>query len=179
MTTMRTRTVKGLATVVTAAALTVASGALAAPSYADMGGVPAQGSNGNGNSSAGSTGGATTDSGGDYAPSGPQYGTVSGCSVVSTPNYIGLSCGGGGGEVQTVKEYFGVDKVKDIPSCSHVELDRGELEALNYENTPGPEGHTWFWEYCLVDPRLDQPVRQTEVGSCGSSPSPATWTSSV
>src|SRR5690349_5247913 len=44
-------------------------------------------------------------SGDDYAPSGPSYGQVKNCSVVSTPNYIGLSCGSGGGEVQTVKEY--------------------------------------------------------------------------
>jgi hypothetical protein len=148
---------------VTAGALSVASGALAAPSYADMGGVPAQGSNGNGNGNAGSGSGSGAGSGDDYAPSGPSHGTVSGCAVVSTPSYIGLSCGGGGGEVQTVKEYFGVDKVKDIPACSHQELDQGELDALSYENTPGPDGHTWFWEYCLVDPKLDRPVRQTEV----------------
>lgn len=100
--------------------------------------------------------------GGPYTSSGPSYGQVSNCSVVSTPNYIGLSCGSGGAEVQTAGEYFKVKKKKDLPGCSHEPLGQAELDALQYENTPGPDGTTWYWEYCLKDPELDTPVNQIE-----------------
>jgi hypothetical protein len=98
-----------------------------------------------------------------YSSSGPSYGTVSNCSVVSTPNFLGVSCGNGAGEGQTVKEYFGAEGVKDLPGCSHKAPDASELAGLSYENTPGPEGSTWYWEYCLVDPKLGEQVRQAEI----------------
>jgi hypothetical protein len=107
--------------------------------------------------------GGTPSSDDPYSSSGPSYGQVSNCSVVSTANYIGLSCGSGGAEVQTVKEYFHVKNKKELPGCSHEALGKSELEALNYENTPGPEGSTWYWEYCLDDPQLDEPVKTTPV----------------
>ena len=107
--------------------------------------------------------GGTPGNGNPYGASGPSYGSAGGCSVVSTPSYIGVSCGDGSVQQQTVREYFDVEKKKDIPGCSHQRLGQAELDALQYENTSGPEGTTWWWEYCLVDPELDTPVRQVQI----------------
>jgi hypothetical protein len=159
MTTMRTRTVRFLGVVSCAVALTVASAGMANATVGMGGPPPSSGTPTSGTPTSGSP----SSSGGDYGSSGPSYGTVSNCSVVSTPNYIGLSCGSGGARQQTVGEYFGVKKVEKLPGCSHKPLGQSELDALQYENTPGPEGTTWYWEYCLVDPKLDEPVRQVQI----------------
>ena len=157
MTTTRTRTVRLLGVAVIAGLL-IAGAVAPAQAGTGMGGPPPPPTSGTPPTSEGPA--TSTDD--PYSSSGPSYGQVSNCSVVSTPNYIGLSCGSGGGEVQTVKEYFGVEKKKDIPGCSHDALGQAELDALQYENTPGPEGTTWYWEYCLVDPELGTPVNQVE-----------------
>jgi hypothetical protein len=157
MTTMRTRTV------------TLAGGLAATLVFSVLGAAPAlaNGMGGDPNPEPPTSGtaspGGSTSTGDDYSSSGPSYGQVSNCSVVSTPNYIGLSCGSGGAEAQTVGEYFDVKNVKKLPGCSHEALGRAELDALQYENTPGPEGTTWYWEYCLVEPSLDTPVRQAKI----------------
>ena len=157
MTAMRTRTVRLLGVTAAVVSLSLVG---ATPALANgMGGPPPPQDD--------TSGPAPTDSeppaGDDYSSSGPSYGHVSNCSVVSTPNYIGLSCGSGGGEVQTVKEYFHAKNKKDLPGCSHEELGRSELDALQYENTPGPEGTTWYWEYCLEDADLGTPINQVKV----------------
>lgn len=157
MTTMRTRTVTMLGATAVAVALSVAG---AVPAYANgMGEPPPTTPTG----PAPSQPEAPPSTGDDYAPSGPSYGQVSNCSVVSTPNYIGLSCGSGGGEVQTVKEYFNAKNKKDLPGCSHKPMGQSELDALQYENTPGPQGTTWYWEYCLKDADLGTPINQVEI----------------
>ncbi len=158
MTTMRTRTVSLFAVVLTAALVLV--GAVApAQAGTGMGGPPPPPVDTTGPADPGGT----PDSGDPYGSSGPSYGNAGGCSVVSTPNYIGLSCGDGSAQQQTVREYFKAKNKKDIPGCSHERLGKAELDALQYENTPGPEGTTWWWEYCLVDPELDTPVRQVQI----------------
>jgi hypothetical protein len=83
---------------------------------------------------------------------GPTTGSVGSCAVVSTPAFLGLSCGTATGAVVTAEQILDGDKV---PDCWHVPLTEAELHAVGYENTPGPDGSRWFWERCLkgIDPK--------------------------
>lgn len=171
MTTMRTRTVRVIATAASAVALTMTSGVLAAPSYADMGGVPSSNGNGNGNGG-GTPSTSPVSTGGDYGSSGPSTGTVSGCRVVSTPSFVGMSCGSGGaGAGQTVKQYFDLDggNKLELISCpdnpadavdpnrgSHEEMTSSELAALGYDNGADTK---LYWSYCLENPKPGDQVR--------------------
>lgn len=90
----------------------------------------------------------------DYG--GPKSGTAGNCSVVSSPSYLGLTCGTLSiGEIQTIAQVLGDDPV---PDCWHEPLSARELEELGRENTPGPEGSTWYWERCMtgIDPDTKQ-----------------------
>ncbi|HET6563474.1 MAG TPA: hypothetical protein VFG72_16515 [Marmoricola sp.] len=82
---------------------------------------------------------------------GPMTGQVGNCSVVSSPAFLGLSCGSATGAVVTAEEILDGDPV---PECWHEPLTEAELAAVGYEDTPGPEGSRWFWERCMkgIDP---------------------------
>jgi len=85
-----------------------------------------------------STGGAS-DSGG-YAT-----GQVRNCSIVSSPSYLGVSCGSSsGGNKRTIKEILDGDP---LPECWHEPLTAAELVALGNENR---EDSAWHWERCLT-----------------------------
>ena len=74
-------------------------------------------------------------------------GQVGNCSVVSSPSYLGLSCGTGSGNVVQVAETLGKDPV---PECWHEALTAAELSAMNVVNTPGSDGTTWYWKRCVT-----------------------------
>jgi hypothetical protein len=84
--------------------------------------------------------------------SGPTTGQVGNCAIVSTPAFLGLSCGSATGAVVTAEEILDGDKV---PGCWHEPLTDAELAAVGYQNTPGPDGSRWYWERCLkgIDPK--------------------------
>lgn len=75
---------------------------------------------------------------------GPTTGQVGNCSVVSSPAYLGLSCGSASGDGLTVKQIL---KGDPVPGCWHEPLTEAELAAIGYENGPGAS--RWFWERCL------------------------------
>ena len=89
----------------------------------------------------------------DPNPHGPadsgdtNVGQVGNCSVVSSPSYLGLSCGSGSAGVVNVAETLGKDPV---PECWHEALTSAELTAMNVVNTPGPDGTTWYWQRCVT-----------------------------
>ncbi|NNM44397.1 hypothetical protein [Knoellia koreensis] len=75
------------------------------------------------------------------------------CSVVSSPSYLGVSCGSASGGGLTVKEILGKDPV---PECWNERLTASELDAMGLANTSGqPGGASWYWERCLkgIDPK--------------------------
>jgi hypothetical protein len=74
-------------------------------------------------------------------------GQVDNCSIVSSPSYLGMACGSGGGDTLSVKDILGDDPV---PGCWDEPLTASELAAVGHENTPGPDGSTWYWERCLT-----------------------------
>ena len=82
---------------------------------------------------------------------GPTTGQVGNCSVVSSPAFLGLSCGSATGAVMSAEQILDGDKV---PDCWHEPLTEAELAAVGYQNTPGPDGSRWYWERCMkgIDP---------------------------
>jgi hypothetical protein len=80
---------------------------------------------------------------------GSAVGTAGNCSVVSSPSYMGLSCGDGSMTTKSVKQILGKDAV---PGCWNDELTGAELDAMSLENR---DGTTWYWERCLkgIDPK--------------------------
>ena len=92
----------------------------------------------------------------DPPPSGdggtPTYGTVKNCAIVSSSSYLGMSCAGSSNNGQTVKEILGPS---DVPGCWDEALTESELAAMNVQNSPGPQGWTYYWEKCLsgIDPK--------------------------
>ena len=85
--------------------------------------------------------------------SGPTSGQVGGCSVVSSPSFLGLSCGSGASSNLTVKDILQGDP---LPDCWHEPLTEAELSAMGLENTEGPEGSHWYWERCLKGVKPDK-----------------------
>jgi hypothetical protein len=81
--------------------------------------------------------GASQDSGGSAV------GTAGNCSVVSSPSYMGLSCGDGSMTTETVSQILGKDPV---PGCWNDRLTSAELDAMSLENR---DGTIWYWERCL------------------------------
>lgn len=83
---------------------------------------------------------------------GPTTGQVGSCAVVSSPAFLGLSCGSATGAVVSAEQILDGDKV---PDCWHEPLTEAELAAVGYQNTPGPDGSRWYWERCMkgIDPK--------------------------
>jgi len=66
------------------------------------------------------------------------------CHVVSSPNYLGLSCGSvNGGDTKTIKQIL---KGDPLPGCWDAPMTDAEKRALNLQDTPG---YTWWWWKCL------------------------------
>ena len=66
------------------------------------------------------------------------------CHVVSSPNYLGVSCGSvTGGGTKTIKEIL---KGEPLPRCWDAPMTDAEKRALNLQDTPG---YTWWWWKCL------------------------------
>lgn len=91
----------------------------------------------------------------DTSSSGPaKTGTVRSCHIVSSSSYLGATCGGlsGGGTPASIKAILGPD---DLPDCWNEKMTDAELAALNYDNTPGPDGSSFYWRKCLkgIDPK--------------------------
>ena len=82
----------------------------------------------------------------------PTYGTVKNCAIVSSSSYLGMSCAGSSNNGHTVKEILGSS---DVPGCWDEPLSDTELVAMNVQNSPGPQGWTYYWEKCLsgIDPK--------------------------
>jgi hypothetical protein len=82
----------------------------------------------------------------------PTYGTVKNCAIVSSSSYLGMSCAGSDHQGRTVKQILGPS---DVPGCWDEQLTDAELAAMNVENSPGPDGWTYYWEKCLsgIDPK--------------------------
>lgn len=105
---------------------------------------------GTGSGSSTGTGGSAPvgDSGGSHS------GTVGNCHVVSSPSFLGLSCGtvNGGGNTQTIKQMLGSDP---LPGCWNEPMTDQEKAALGVQDTPGAQGSTWWWVKCLtgIDPK--------------------------
>ena len=70
---------------------------------------------------------------------GPTTGTVGSCSVVSSPSYLGLACGSGGGASLTPKQILGKDPV---PDCWHEPLTDAELGRAPATRTAPTRGGT-------------------------------------
>ena len=96
--------------------------------------------------------GATDDSGGT------RVGSAGNCSVVSSPSFLGLSCGDGSTTTASVKQVLGNDAV---PGCWDDRLTDAELNALSYQNGES----TWYWHRCLKGINL----KTKEVGPNGVS----------
>lgn len=64
------------------------------------------------------------------------------CSVVSSPSFLGLSCGDSQMTTRSVKQILGDDPV---PVCWDDKLNGAELDALSYQNGES----TWYWHRCL------------------------------
>ena len=138
--------------VLAAVALTVALLApLPAAAVQGGGGDGPPPGNGGTSTSGGQGGGAdlpTTDTGDSSDSGGTATGQVRNCSIVSSPAYLGVSCGSSGGrDRRTVREILGDDPV---PECWDDPLTAAELSAMGLQNEPGQEGQTWYWERCLV-----------------------------
>ncbi len=73
--------------------------------------------------------------------------SIGNCHVVSTPDYLGESCGSvKGGSKKTIKQILGKDP---LPTCWNEPMSAQEKSALNLQDTPGPEGSTYWWQKCL------------------------------
>lgn len=73
--------------------------------------------------------------------------SIGNCQVVSTPDYLGESCGTvKGGTKKTIKEILGKDP---LPECWNEPMSAQEKKALNLQDTPGPDGYTYWWQKCL------------------------------
>ena len=73
--------------------------------------------------------------------------------MVSSPSFLGLSCGSGASSNRTVKDILQGDP---LPDCWHEPLTEAELSAMGLENTEGPEGSHWYWERCLKGVKPDK-----------------------
>lgn len=82
----------------------------------------------------------------------PAYGSVKNCAIVSSSSYLGMSCAGSDDRTRTIKQILGSS---EVPGCWDEALTDAELEAMNVENSPGPDGWTYYWEKCLsgIDPK--------------------------
>lgn len=82
------------------------------------------------------------------------------CHVVSSPSYLGVSCGDvtGGGKT-TIKDILGKDP---LPGCWNERMTDREKEALNLQDTPGPDGYTYWWRKCLSG--IDKKTLKVEPG---------------
>ena len=82
----------------------------------------------------------------------PTYGTVKNCAIVSSSSYLGMSCAGSNTGGRTIKQILGDS---EVPGCWDEPLTEAELVAMNVENSPGPDGWTYYWEKCLsgIDPK--------------------------
>lgn len=98
-----------------------------------------------------------------------QTGRVGGCFATAGPNYLGLACPGAGadtGEPKYPPSFLCTDdKVKGEkgplndkqrescekpPGCWDSDpLTKEELASTGFENTPGPDGLTYYWQRCL------------------------------
>lgn len=79
-----------------------------------------------------------------------------GCTVVSTPHYLGAACGdSNAGEGRTVKQILGDDPV---PTCWHEDFSAQDHEGTGFVNTGEPDPKTWYWEWCMegVDPETKE-----------------------
>lgn len=76
-------------------------------------------------------------------------GSAGNCSVVSSPSYLGLSCGDASMTTESVKQVLGGDPV---PGCWNDKLSGSELDAMSLQNA---DDTTWYWERCLkgIDPK--------------------------
>jgi hypothetical protein len=82
------------------------------------------------------TSGGSSDSGGSRTDS------RGSCRVVSTPSFLGLSCGRGDLTNESVGQILGSDPV---PDCWDEKLTQQELDLLSYQNGES----TWYWHRCL------------------------------
>ncbi len=96
------------------------------------------------------------DTPGPSSTGGTNYDSVGNCAVVSSPSYLGMSCGTGSGDRRTVKQILGDDPV---PGCWNDPLSGAELEAMMLENR---DGNTWYWERCLTG--IDPKTKKVEKG---------------
>lgn len=94
----------------------------------------------------------TTGSGGATDSGGTNVGSAGNCAVVSSPSYLGLSCGTGSADTRSPKEILGKS---DVPGCWNDKLTQAELDAMGLENR---DGNTWYWERCLtgIDPKTKE-----------------------
>lgn len=90
------------------------------------------------------------------APGGTVSRGIGKCHVISSPDFLGVSCGDvrGGGK-KTIKEILGGDP---LPGCWNEPMSAQEKQALNLEDTPGPLGYTYWWQKCLhgINPKTLQ-----------------------
>lgn len=89
----------------------------------------------------------------------PTYGTVKNCAIVSSSSYLGMSCAGSDHGGKTVKQILGDS---DVPDCWDEPLTDSELAAMNVQNSPGPDGWTYYWEKCLTG--IDPKTKKVEPG---------------
>lgn len=82
----------------------------------------------------------------------PTYGHVKNCAIVSSSNYLGMSCAGSDNGGRTIAEILGHS---EVPGCWDEPLNDDELAAMNVENKDGPDGWTYYWDKCLsgIDPK--------------------------
>ena len=145
-------TVRRIGGLVTALALTLGT---TAPAYAWTEGPGNDTGNPAGTDTSSGTG-SSSDSGSTAT------GQVDNCSIVSSPSYLGMACGSGGGSTVSIKDILGKDPV---PDCWDEPLTAAELAATGNENTPGPDGSTWYWERCLTG--IDKLTLEIEPGGIG------------
>jgi hypothetical protein len=113
---------------------------LAAPAHADFNPPPPPPPPGGG------TGNPPPPAGGSGDPSssgGTNVGTAGNCSIVSSPSYLGMSCGDGSMNRESIKQILAGDPV---PGCWDDKLTGAELDAMMLENR---DGSTWYWHRCL------------------------------
>lgn len=93
-----------------------------------------------------------------------KFGTANGCSIISSPSYLGLTCPGGttDWDKKSIKEIL---KGSKLPKCWHEPMTEAEKEALDISDEDTVEGTKWYWEYCLsgIDPKTLKPTGEIEI----------------
>lgn len=79
---------------------------------------------------------------------------VGNCAVVSSSNYLGMSCPNGSKNTLTAAQILGP---APVPTCWDAPLNDSELNNLGLKNEDPPPG-TWVWRFTLynIDPKTKQ-----------------------